>query len=399
MHRIVPPLTLAVLLLPTLGLAQWLPSAPVQFFDGRVRLGAEITATVGAPDDETFFNYTDYERNGLRTFRAALIVQWQPARRVAFLTEVRADDADSITASAAYVRVRPWLDHPFYLQAGRIPPVFGSFGRRAYESNRALIGYPLAYQYLTSLRSDALPAAPEDLLRMRGRGWRSSFPVGSPYAGPGLPLISAFRWDTGVQARWASSRVDAAVALTQGTLSNPLWGDDNAGEQLSGRVAVTPTIGLVLGASGARGSWVSRAVPGALESDAQSALGADAEYSRGHAIVRAELVWSGWDLPPLTTTAARSRVSALGAWVEGRYRIAPRWYLAARADRLGFSKLDAPESGTRLPWDAPVRRVELAAGYSIQRNVVLRVGLQFNERDGNRKERRTFFATQAAWWF
>ena len=398
MHWIAPPL-LAILLLPAPATAQLLPSAPVRLFDGRVRLGAEITATAGTPDDDTFFNYTDYERNGLRTFRAALIVQWQVARRVAFLTEVRVDDADTITASAAYVRVRPWLDHAFHVQAGRIPPVFGSFGRRAYESNRALIGYPLAYQYLTSLRSDALPAAPEDLLRMRGRGWRSSFPVGSPYAGPGLPLISAFRWDTGVQARWASSRVDAAVALTQGTLSNPLWGDDNGRGQVSGRVAVTPTVGLVLGTSAARGSWVSRVVPGARDSDAQSALGGDAEYSRGHVILRAELVWSRWDLPPLTSAAERSRVSALGAWVEGRYRIAPRWYVAARADRLGFSNLDAPASGIRLPWDAPVRRLELGAGYSIQRNVVVRVGVQLNERDGNRKERQTFFAAQAAWWF
>ena len=380
-------------------MAQPLPSAPVGFFNGRVRLGAEITATAGTPDDNTFFNYTDYERDGLRTFRAALVVQWQPARRVAFLAEIRTDDAETITASAAYVRIRPWLDRPFHLQAGRIPPVFGSFGRRAYESNRALIGYPLAYQYLTSLRSDALPAAPEDLLRMRGRGWRSSFPVGSPYAGPGLPLISAFRWDTGVQARWASSRVDAAVALTQGTLSKPLWADDNGGKQLSGRLAVTPTVGLILGASGARGSWVSRTVPVAAESDVQSALGADAEYSRGHGILRAELVWSRWDLPALTAATAGSQVSALGAWIEGRYRIAPRWYVAARADRLGFSKLDAPASGLRLPWDAPVRRFELGAGYSIQRNVVLRVGVQLNERDGNREERRTFFAAQAAWSF
>ena len=266
---------------------QSLPSSPVQFFDGRVRLGAEITATAGAPDDDTFFNYTDYERNGLRSFRAALLVQWQPARRVAFLTEVRTDDADTITAAAAYVRLRPWLDRPFAVQAGRIPPVFGSFGRRAYESNRALIGYPLAYQYLTSLRADALPSAPEDLLRMRGRGWRSSFPVGSPYAGPGLPLISAFRWDTGVQARWASSRVDAAVALTQGTLSNPLWGDDNSGEQLSGRLAVTPTVGLILAASGARGNWISSAVPGARESDAQSAVGGDAERAGPGVVPRA----------------------------------------------------------------------------------------------------------------
>ena len=100
-------------------------------------------------------------------------------------------------AYAAYVRVRPWRRHRFDIQAGRIPPTFGAFGRRAYSTDNPLIGYPLAYQYLTSLRPDAIPATADDLLRMRARGWRSSFPVGSQTPGPGVPLVTAFRWDTG----------------------------------------------------------------------------------------------------------------------------------------------------------------------------------------------------------
>ena len=36
---------------------------------------------------------------------------------------------------------------------------------------------PLGYQYLTSLRYDALPASADELLNMRGRGWLSSFSI------------------------------------------------------------------------------------------------------------------------------------------------------------------------------------------------------------------------------
>ena len=106
------------------------------------------------------------------------------------------------TPYAAYARVRPWKTHAFDMQAGRIPPTFGAFGRRAYGTDNPVIGYPLAYQYLTSLRTDALPG-------YRGRsaahaGARMALQLSDRIAGasPGVPLVTAFRWDTGVQARW-----------------------------------------------------------------------------------------------------------------------------------------------------------------------------------------------------
>ena len=55
--------------------------------------------------------------------------------------------------------------HNFDIQAGRIPPTFGAFGRHAYGTDNPVIGYPLAYQYLTSLRTDAVPETADDLLR------------------------------------------------------------------------------------------------------------------------------------------------------------------------------------------------------------------------------------------
>lgn len=379
--------------------AQGLPSGPVRLFDGRVRLAGEISATAGTPADSRFFNYTDYERNALRTLRAVLTALWQPAARLAVLAELRADNFDVLTVSAAYVRFRPWPDRSFDVQAGRIPPVFGAFGRRAYQTDRAVIGYPLAYQYLTSLRSDALPAGVDDLFRMRGRGWRSSFPIGSAAAGPGLPLISALKWDTGVQARWMASGVEAAVAVTNGTLSNPRLEDDNGGKQLAGRLAVTPVTALVLGASGARGNWIAGSVPRPTSGQAQTAVGADVEYSRGHGVVRAEMIWSRWDVPFLSPPPEGGRLTARAAWIEGRYRLAPRIYVAGRLDRLGFSPISSPATSIRRPWDAPVRRVEVGAGYRLQRNLLLRGSLQFNQRDGSRTERRTFLTAQVAWWF
>ena len=296
--------------------------------------------------------------------RLALAGQWRPMARIALIAEIRSEDLSRVDTHAAYVRFRPWQSHAFDIQAGRIPPSFGAYGRRAYNADNPLIGYPLAYQYLTSLRADAIPNTVDDLLRMRGRGWQPSFPVGSTSVATGLPLVSAFRWDTGVQGRWSGAYVEATAAVTAGTLSDPRFADNNGGRQISGRVAAKPMIGLLIGASAAQGAWLSDDVTALLPTTARSrsysqrALGVDAEYSRAHWLVRGEVVWSGWQMP-FMAVGETHRLDACGMWIEGRYRLSPRFFVAARGDRLTFSRIAGTVfGGLPVTWDAPVDRVE-----------------------------------------
>jgi hypothetical protein len=396
-------IALAVLL-PGAATAQVLPSEPVRLFDGRVSLGGEVAVTFGSKDDEAFFNYTDYETNALRMMRFALAGAWRPLQRVAFVGELRTEDFSHVDAFGAYIRVRPFPSIALDIQAGLIPPSFGAFSRRAYGTDQILIGYPLAYQYLTSLRPDAIPATPDDLLIMRGRGWQPTFPIGSQEEAPGVPLITAFRWDTGVQARWLTELVEVTGAITTGTLADPRFGDNNDGKQVSGRVALRPQTGLVIGASASRGSFLAEDVVGLLPAPArdgsypQHAFGVDGEYSRDHWIVRAELVRSQWALP-LLAPMETLEVSALGVWVEGRYRVTPRIFAAARVDHLGFSKITGSIWTSPTTWDAPVDRVEWGGGFYLQRNLVARAVVQHNWRDGGRVHARTYVSGQLSYWF
>ena len=166
-------LTLALALVcPAVASAQLLPQETVSLAGGRLTLGGEVTATV-APDDEGQFNYTDYERSALQLLRLGVTASFRPVERIALVTELRAEgdtNGGPWTALpfAAYVRVRPWKDRPFDIQAGRIPPVFGAAGRRIYANDNVLIGYPLAWQYLTVLRSDAVPSSADELIARAG---------------------------------------------------------------------------------------------------------------------------------------------------------------------------------------------------------------------------------------
>jgi predicted porin len=212
-----------------------------------------------------------------------------------------------------------------------------------------------------------------------------------------MPLITAFRWDTGVQVRIGPERLNAGIAVTNGTTSDPRTRDNNSGKQIAGRIHWKPNAGLTIGASAAHGAYVSDAalatatlVSGTLRS-AQTAFGADAEYSRDHWLLRGELIWNQWQVPTLSRT-----LDATSVFVEGRYKISPGLFVATRFDRLGFS--DLASATARLSWDAPVTRLETGAGYYIRRNLVAKGSYQHNWRNGGSVRTLGLFAMQLHFW-
>jgi hypothetical protein len=388
--------------------AQVLPSEPLTFGTEWLTIGADVSATASCASvrgntshcttDTGFFNYTDYQHSALRMLILGVTTEVKAGDRVSLLAEIRSENGGLPDPYALYVRVRPWRSRGFDIQAGRVPPTFGAFARRPYPYDNLLIGYPLAYQYLTSLRPDAVPANADELLRMRGRGWLSSFSVGNPAPDNGLPLVHAFRWDTGVQVHAASRRAEATLALTTGTLANPLVGDDNAGRQVAGRVVVRPIAGLVGGVSAARGPFVTTdalqmaGMNADSRSFTQTAWGADAEYSRGYYLVRFEAIVSDWELPLIDRP-----LRAVSSSFEGRYKIRPGLYAAARFDHLTFSTVSGLLRDDR--WDAPVTRLEVGGCYSLQRNVVLKAAYQHNTRQTTRAGSADAGALQLVYWF
>ena len=183
-------------------------------------VGGDVSASVGAattPGSSTTPT-TSTRRCGCSASTCGVGARRTATSRV--LGEVRERERRRrCSAYALYVRIRPWtrsrVRHPGRAACRR--PSAPSRGAPT-PSDNPLIGYPLAYQYLTSLRPDALPANADELLRMRGRGWLSSFSIGNPTPDRGVPLVSAFRWDTGVQVHAATDVVDATASVTTGTL-------------------------------------------------------------------------------------------------------------------------------------------------------------------------------------
>jgi hypothetical protein len=383
------------------------------FADGHVTIGGDVSASYGTDDGSRerpgFFNFTDYQHSALRTLRIDVSGMVKGGDRITVVGEMRTENFDLPEAYALYVRVRPWPARSFDVQAGRIPPTFGAFARRSYPTDNPLIGYPLAYQYLTTLRPDALPASAAELLSKRGLGWLDQFSIPAG-AGPerGVPLVSAFRWDTGVQVHGGSERnlISAAASISAGTVSNPLVRDDNGRPQVAGRVEIRPLAGLVAGASAARGPFVTESAARAAAGDGrdseftQQAVGGDLEYSRDYYLIRFETIVSDWRLPIVRAPQLELPLRAISTSVEGRYKLAPGLYAAARFDHLGFSRITGTAAQGTLPWDAPVTRVEIGGGWSVQRNLLLKASYQRNTRDGGPLLRvANLGALQAVFWW
>lgn len=381
--------------------AQHWPDEPVSLAGGRVLLAGDLSATFGS-EDPGWFTYTDYQNSALRRARAGITVEARASRRLAFLTEVRAETGAGVSAYAWYVRVSPFTSGRVAVQAGRIPPVFGTYARRNYPQDNPLIADPLGYQYLTSARPDAVPASADELLRMRGSGWRVKYSVGSASVETGVPVIAAGRWDTGVQVRVGTRALEAAAAWTVGTLSYPLVRDDNRGGQFAGRMVWRPVPAVSLGASAARGSWLAGAVLDArAEMPAgryeQRAVGIDGETSWGRWLVRGEVVANTWTLPALDAPQIAGPLKATAGYLEMKVRLSPRLYIAARGDRLIFSEI----TGTAFTdtWDANVSRVEIGAGYTIRRGLIVKASFMNNRRDGGLVRTSQLAAVQALFWF
>lgn len=374
----------------------------------RFTYGAEFSATIAAKDDG-YFNYTDYEYSLLRLITGAFVGAIHVNEHLQILGEARLQN-DRLQNSALYARVRPSPGWPVAILVGRIPPTFGRFGRQTYGRSNLLIGTPLAYQYLTTLRANEVPVGTDALLRVRGRGWLVTYPSavsgsGTPHAEAGLPIMASSRWDTGIQVNAELGLFESSVAFTNGSLSNPRVSDDNDGKQFAGRVTVHPLTWAEFGASVSRGAFLHRSVTAALPTGTiagdyvQVAAGADAELSAGHWVVRSEIVRSSWRLPALGAPAPE-RVAAIAALAEASYRAGPRWRPAIRLEHLTFSELES-STRERVSWDAPVSRLEIALGYAVSRHLTARTAWQYNWRTSVSRPlpREGFLAFQVSAWY
>jgi hypothetical protein len=160
-----------------------------------------------------------------------------------------------------------------------------------------------------------------------------------------------------------------------------------------------------LGLSAAHGHWIDPSVLSKVpdtsrDENSQSLAGADFEYGLGRVLVRGEWLRSAFEVPRVESPAITAPLVARSGFLEGRYRLRPRWQISGRVEGLSFSGITGTlNKGAVTPWDAPVKRVEGVLGYRAARNLEVRAGWQQNWREAGRVLQQGYPALQVLYWF
>ena len=277
-------------------------------------------------------------------------------------------------------------------KVGKFATPFGSFAARSFGLVNPLVGLPLIYHYFSAVQGNRVPADNAEQLGFRDVGH---------YRGRGLPTMYDACWNSGIEVFGPAGKVEYAIALTKGALSNP-DAIDNDGVQFVGRVGAEPTMGLRLGFSLAYGPYLQAgAGRGAnfpagksVEDFNQFIYGVDFEYSRGHLQIFAEGVRNSWEVPNLQ----QDSLGNTGGYIEGKYAILPGFYCSARYGQIIYDEIDDGVGG-EASWDYDVRRVESGLGYYFHRNVHAKAVVQLNFWDGAADEDDHMVGAQLASFF
>lgn len=365
------------------------------FFSGTLELATSFS---GGEGDAFYFNVrgdSPFDNVKLRLFADVAITP-----RLSVLNQILIDptaffDVRSFLRTYLRYRVVESEGYDFYLQAGKIPTPFGTFGERAYTEENPLMATPLMYHYFSSVRTNQLPADNRDLLDHQGQGQLADYTGfmggGSFIPHNGLPMVYDNCWDVGFAGVGSVGRLEYVVAVTQGTVSAPRFdgGDDNDGQQVAFHLGYVPHHSLRLGTSYARGPYLGEDVKPVIEQQGaeledfeQEIWGFDLEYSVGRLRVIGEAAANRWQAPTVRDAAGRREdLKNVGWYLEAKYTVLAGLFVAARYGEVSFGNIDdGTGTGSRTPWDADVQRLEVGLGYHFNHRFMTKAAWQENRR-------------------
>jgi hypothetical protein len=185
-------------------------------------------------------------------------------------------------------------------------------------------------------------------------------------------------WPILAELSAVAGRFDLTIAGTAGAVSNPQRALRAPGWQALARVGAQPFVGLRVGVSAAHGPYIGVAYDSTLvvspapqrpQDFDQTLFGYDVEYARGRVQLFSEGYWNRWN-----TAGVPSGLVVVSGYVEARLDVSAQWYVGGRLGGMDFSTIDV--GGAQESWDDDLWRSELAVGYRLARESLVRLGWQ-----------------------
>lgn len=337
---------------------------------GQLEITGQVDIVAAAQRDSLGLNSAFRGDNPFNPVRLKIFARHWVNDRIGIFTELLFDVDAAPRVNGAYVVVndlagRPWLS----ARVGLAPSPMGGFGLRStYFNANPTVGLPLLWQYRTNVAGD-------------GTSTVASLTGSTGEPGGGVPILYDACWNVQWELMGEVGDLEYSIALTPGSVSNPIKARFVDGSQWLGRVGYGLIPGLRIGFSGAHGPYLTHPEPDGAgnlpytqdpgDYD-ETLLGGDLEYGQGPLLVYAELFAARFETPLVA-----ERLAATGGYLEVRFDFLPGWYAAARAGGLFFGDIVTdPQSGSTAPWDDDTRRTELALGRRMSREVLVKLDWQ-----------------------
>lgn len=312
-------------------------------------------------DDVTNKTFKDF--SNFDFIRARLFFDAQVADDATVFTQVLIDNS-KFQLYGAYLRLSELAGPGLNLHVGLIPNTVGLWGPRTYSNRNPLIGTPLIYNYHSALSLAEFQSTPQALHEFRGKG----------YTAFGLPMLYDACWNTGIDIFGSVGMIDWSVAALSGAVSSPSIQREKDIPQITGKVAFYFSPMFTITLSGFAGPYLrkdadpySDGFSGEIEDYLNLGGGIGAQYASGYLQLFGEAFVSRWEHPYL------GNLDAYGGYVDGKYKLAPQWFVAGRVETIRFSEMDfGPELG-KMEWDYPLNRFETGIGYNFNRNVTIKL--------------------------
>jgi hypothetical protein len=325
--------------------------------------------------------------------RLTLFTDTQIGAPIYVFTQVRidrgfdaSDEGARLSLDEYAIRITPWEDGRFTIQAGQFATVVGSWVPRHLSWDNPFINAPLVYENVTSLEDAAAPnyifldiGTPDEKYEYQPVIWGPNYATGISVAGK----IGRFDYATEIKNASLSSRPES-WPITRMDFDHPSF---------NGRVGFRPNEMWTFGFSASDGTYFRQEAmptlpPGRDIGDYhERLLGQDISFAWHHWQVWAEFFEARFEIPAFTDG------DTFAYYLEAKYKFTPQFFAAIRWNQQFFSDVTNVYGGT-APWGRDLWRADLAAAYRFTERMQLKVQYSFQRDAYGLRDTTHMLATQ-----
>ena len=298
------------------------------------------------------------------------------------------------------VRVTPWDDGRFSLQAGKFATVAGNWVKRHHSWDNPFITAPLPYENLTGVFDGLAPSGTAELLYWGRVPYEGNHNFISGYTDKSLrvPVIWGPSYTTGLSVSGDLGKFDYAAEVKNASLSSrPEYWDATsqnfANPTFTARFGFRPNEMWNLGFTASSGAYLnSEAAPTlppgrAIGDYREQVLAQDLSFEWHHMQLWAEVYEARFQVPNV------GNADTCVYYLEAKYKVTPQLFAALRWNQQLFGTV-LDDEGVGVRWGNDLWRVDAALGYRFTPYTQLKLQYSFQHEENAAREITSLLAAQ-----